>query len=233
MLANIFKSGLIIYKNKNLFRMNDLQYIVRKPVKETANPPLLILLHGYGSNEEDLFSFAEELPKELLIISLQAPFEMGYNAYAWYAINFDDVNGKFSDLKQAKESIDLIASFIDKLKIKFNTDASKTFLLGFSQGAILSYSLSFFYPNKVNHVIALSGYINKQLLPKNIGKDIQTDYYCSHGSVDQVLPVDWARNSKPFLDNLGVQNVYSEYNVGHGVAPQNFYSFKSWIEERL
>ena len=210
-----------------------LQYVVRKPLKETANPPVLILLHGYGSNEQDLFSFAAELPKELLIISLQAPFEMGYNAYAWYAINFDDANGKFSDLKQAKESIDKIASFIDEIKSKFNTNASKTFLLGFSQGAILSYSLSFFYPNKVNHVIALSGYINKQLLPIDIDHKLQTDYYCSHGSVDQVLPVDWARKTKPFLDNLGFQNVYSEYPVGHGVAPQNFYSFKSWIEERL
>jgi phospholipase/carboxylesterase len=210
-----------------------LEYIVRKPTKETKTPPLLILLHGYGSNKEDLFSFAEELPEELLIISAQAPREMGYGGYAWYAINFDDVKGKFSDLKQARESIDKIAVFIDEIKQKYNTNADKTFLLGFSQGAILSYSLSFMYPNKVQHVIALSGYINTEMIPKTISKDIKTDYYCSHGSVDQVLPVDWARKSKPFLDNLGLQNVYSEYNVGHGVAPQNFYSFKKWIEERL
>ena len=210
-----------------------LQYIVRKHVKETKNPPLLILLHGYGSNEQDLFSFAEELPEELLIVSTQAPYEMGYGAYAWYAINFDDVKGKFSDLKQAKTSIVKIADFIDEIKTKYNTNPDKTFLLGFSQGAILSYSLSFMYPNKVNYVVALSGYINQDMIPKKISKDIKTEYYCSHGTVDQVLPVDWARKSKLFLDNLGLKNVYSEYNVGHGVAPQNFYSFKTWIEERL
>lgn len=210
-----------------------LHYIVRKPQQETENPPVLILLHGYGSNEQDLFSFAEELPKELLIISAQAPYEMGYGGYAWYAINFDNVNGKFSDLKQAKTSIDAIASFIEEIKVKYNTKPNKTFLLGFSQGAILSYSLSFIYPNKVNHVIALSGYINNEMIPKKISDKIKTDYYCSHGTVDQVLPVDWARKSKPFLDNLNLHNDYSEYNVGHGVAPQNFYSFKSWIEARL
>lgn len=213
--------------------MNTLKYIVRKPLKEATNPPLLILLHGYGSNEQDLFSFAEELPDELLIISAQAPYEMGFGAYAWYAINFDDVNGKFSDLKQAKESIDKIAIFIDEIKAKYNTNADKTFLLGFSQGAILSYSLSFIYPNKVNYVLALSGYINSKMIPTQISDKIKTAYYCSHGSVDQVLPVDWARKSAPFLDNLGLQNVYTEYPVGHGVAPQNFYSFKSWIEDRL
>jgi len=210
-----------------------LQYIVREPKNKTQNPPLLILLHGYGSNKEDLFSFAEELPDELLIISVQAPYEMGYGGYAWYAINFDDVKGKFSDLKQAKTSLDIVAIFIDEIKQKYKTDPDKTFLLGFSQGAILSYSLSFFYPNKVQSVIALSGYINTELLPKEISKEIQTSYYCSHGSVDQVLPIEWARKSKPFLDNLGLQNVYSEYPVGHGVAPQNFSSFKSWIEARL
>ena len=213
--------------------MSDLHYIVRTPKISVEKPSLLILLHGYGSNEQDLFSFAEELPDNLLIVSAQAPLSMGFGGYAWYTINFDDKNGKFSDLKEAKESIDKIATFIDEIKKKYNTNSDKTFLLGFSQGAILSYSLSFFYPNKIQHVIALSGYINTELVPEKISTDIKTDYYCSHGSVDQVLPVEWARNSKPFLDKLGFNNAYSEYNVGHGVAPQNFYSFKNWIEERL
>lgn len=210
-----------------------LQYLVRKPKKTSENPPLLILLHGYGSNKEDLFSFADELPDDFLIISAQAPHEMGFGGYAWYAINFDAMNGKFSDLEQAKESIDIITKFIDEIQHKYQTNPSKTFLLGFSQGAILSYSLSFFYPNKVNYVIALSGYINQELLPKEISKEIKTAYYCSHGTVDQVLPIEWARKSSPFLTNLGFENVYFEYPVGHGVAPQNFYSFKSWIEEKL
>ena len=213
--------------------MSDLNYLVRAPKIAIENPPLLILLHGYGSNEQDLFSFAEELPDNFLIISAQAPLPMGNGSYAWYSINFDDINGKFSDLKQAKESIDKIAVFIDEIKAKYKTDPNKTFLLGFSQGAILSYSLSFFYPNKVQNIIALSGYINTELLPTTISKEIKTNYYSSHGTVDQVLPIDWARKSKPFLDNLGFNSVYSEYPVGHGVAPQNFYSFKTWIEERL
>ncbi|WP_088322942.1 alpha/beta hydrolase [Polaribacter tangerinus] len=213
--------------------MSNLQYIVRAPKKNIENPPLLVLLHGYGSNKEDLFSFSEELLEELLIVSAEAPLSMGFGGYAWYSINFDDINGKFSDLKEAKQSIDKIATFIDEIKQKYNTNSEKTFLLGFSQGAILSYSLSFFYPNKVQHIIALSGYINKELLPDKISETIKTTYYSSHGIVDQVLPIEWARNTKPFLDKQGLKCNYSEYNVGHGVAPQNFYSFKKWIEEQL
>ncbi|SEB36603.1 phospholipase/carboxylesterase [Tenacibaculum sp. MAR_2009_124] len=210
-----------------------LQYIVRQPKTAVENPPLLILLHGYGSNEQDLFSFAEELPDELLIVSAQAPNEMGYGGYAWYAINFDSKNEKFSDIPQAKESVDKIANFIDEIKTKYTTASDKTFLLGFSQGAILSYALSLNYPNKVEHVVALSGYINDELLPNEIHPEIKTDYYISHGTVDQVLPVDWARKAPVFLSENNLIHEYSEYPVGHGVAPQNFYSFKAWIKQRL
>ncbi|MCD8454766.1 dienelactone hydrolase family protein [Tenacibaculum finnmarkense genomovar ulcerans] len=211
-----------------------LNYIVREPKQATTNPPLLILLHGYGSNEDDLFSFAQELPEDLLIVSAQAPYQMGGGAFAWYAINFDAVKGKFSDLEQAATSVTKIAGFIDKIKEKYNTNPEKTFVLGFSQGAILSYALSLNYPNKVQHVIALSGYIDENLI-KNQQENtkITTDYYISHGTVDQVIPVDWARKAPVFLEENNLKNDYSEYNVGHGVAPQNFYSFKTWIENRL
>ncbi len=212
----------------------DLHYIVRKPRIEQENPPLLILLHGYGSNEEDLFSFSTELPDELLIVSVRAPYDMNFGGYAWYAITLDANDEKFSDLDEARKSLTKIADFIDFIKSTYKTNPNNTFLLGFSQGAILSYALSLNYPNKVNHIIALSGYINDDLSPSSLSSlNITTDYYISHGSVDQVLPVELARKAPDYLNVNDLENVYSEYPVGHGVAPQNFYSFKSWIQERL
>ena len=214
--------------------MSDILTFVEKlPKLPIENPPLLILLHGYGSNELDLFSFANELPDSLVIVSLRAPYEMGYGGYAWYDINLDSENNKFSDLNQARESLKKITITIDYLKTKYSTNPNNTFLLGFSQGAILSYALSFNFPNKIQHVIALSGYLNTELIPKENIQKVNTDYYISHGTVDQVIPVDWARKASPFLDSKKIKNEYSEYPVGHGVAPQNFFSFKKWIENRL
>lgn len=213
---------------------SELHYIVRQPKTEQEHPALLILLHGYGSNEEDLFSFASELPEELLIVSARAPFDMSFGGYAWYEITLDANDEKFSNLEEARQSLTKIATFIDYIKSTYKTDPDNTFLLGFSQGAILSYALSLNYPNKVQHVIALSGYINEKLVPTSVsGLNITTDYYISHGALDQVLPVDWARKAPAYLNENKLQNEYSEYPVGHGVAPQNFYSFKEWIEKRL
>ncbi len=45
----------------------------------------------------DLFSFAEELPDALHIVSVRAPIELGYNSFAWYSINFDADQNKFYD----------------------------------------------------------------------------------------------------------------------------------------
>lgn len=212
-----------------------LEYQIRYPKKPVKKPSLLLLLHGYGSNEEDLFSFASELPDELLIISARAPLTLGNDSYSWYTIHFDTNNGKFSDTDEALEARDKIALFIDEITIEYNVNKENIFLLGFSQGTILSYSVALNYPDKIKNVIALSGYINQDLIPTTINENDYSnlDFFISHGSVDQVIPVEWAQNAPTFLNNLKIKNSYQEYVVGHGVAPQNFYDFKKWIEDRL
>jgi phospholipase/carboxylesterase len=123
-----------------------LNYLIREP-KIKLEKPLLLLLHGYGSNAEDLFSFANELPDEYYVTA-QAPYDLQYGSYAWYAINFDADQNKFSDNEQAKSSRDLIAGFIDELILNYSIDAKAVSLLGFSQGAILSYAIALSHPEK-------------------------------------------------------------------------------------
>jgi phospholipase/carboxylesterase len=211
-----------------------LNHIVR-PSSLKEHAPLLIMLHGYGSDENDLFSFASELPEELFIVSAKAPFQLQPYGNAWYAINFDADKGKWSDNKQAKQSVELISNFIDEVIQSYPVSKNNVTLLGFSQGTILSYAVALTYPDKVNNIIALSGYINKDILPEAIeSKDYShLDFYCSHGIVDQVIPVDWARQTPHFLNSLHIKNQYSEFPVGHGVAPQNFYEFKNWLSQHI
>ena len=210
-----------------------LEYLVKEPKIKLDKNPLLLLLHGYGSNEEDLFSFAAELPDEYYIVSARAPYNMQNGAYAWYAINFDADENKFSDHEQAKTSRDLIAHFIDELIQTYPIDSKNVTLVGFSQGAILSYATALSHPEKVQRVIALSGYISEPIMEENyLRNDLsKLKIFHSHGTADQVIPIEWGRKTKPFLEKLGVNSTYKEYPVGHGVAPQNFYDFKNWLLE--
>ena len=212
--------------------MNLSLYHITRPSILKENAPLLIMLHGYGSDENDLFSFANELPKELFIISVRAPYPLPPYGNAWYAIHFDAEENKWNDTKQALESRNLIAKFIDEVCLNYPVDKKNVTLLGFSQGTILSYSVAFTYPDKVKNVVALSGYISNDILPGDLGKKNYShlNFYCSHGSLDQVIPVSWARKTPEILNQLNIKHVYSEFPVGHGVAPQNFYDFKKWLE---
>ena len=209
----------------------NLHYLVQEPKVKHDKNPLLLLLHGYGSNEEDLFSFAPELPDDSYVISVRAPYDLQPYGHAWYAIHFDADENKFSDNEQAKESVAIIASFIDEIVKKYPIDANNVTLIGFSQGAILSYGTALTYPEKVTKVVALSGYFNQDILPEVINTKAisHLKFFISHGSVDQVIPVDWARKAKPTLENLGLEVEYHEYPIGHGVSPKNFFDFKAWL----
>ncbi|WP_179353679.1 alpha/beta hydrolase [Winogradskyella vidalii] len=214
--------------------MSKLHYITR-PSSLKENAPLLIMCHGYGSDENDLFSFASELPEELFIISVRAPYPMQPYGNAWYAINFEADKGKWNDNVQAKQSVELISEFIDYACDTYAVDSKNVTLLGFSQGSILSYAVALTYPEKVKNIIALSGYISEDILPDTIDKKAveHLNFFCSHGSVDQVIPVEWAQKTPKFLENLAIKHVYSEYPVGHGVAPQNFFDLKEWLNKHL
>jgi len=196
--------------------------------------PAIIMLHGYGSDENDLFSFASELPDNYTIISFKAPLHMQPYGNAWYEIYLDATNEKFSDNEQAVVSRDLIATCIDEAIAAYQLDPSNITLLGFSQGAILSFAVALSYPEKIKNVIGLSGYINEDILKEGYANNdfSSLQVYTSHGSVDQVIPVFLAQKTKPFLDNLNIECSYSEFPVGHGVAPQNFYEFKDWLGKR-
>ncbi len=208
-----------------------LEYLIRDPKTKLDKNPLLVLIHGYGSNEQDLFSFASELPDEYYIVSARAPYDIQYGSYAWYAINFDADQNKFSDNDQARSSRDLIAQFIEELTANYPIDPQNVTLIGFSQGAILSYAVALSHPEKVQRVVAMSGYLNTEILEENYLKNSFSNLkiFTSHGAVDQVIPVEWGRKAKPFLENLGINTTYKEYPIGHGVSPQNFYDFKNWL----
>ena len=212
-----------------------LKHIVRKPKIATENPSLLLMLHGYGSNEQDLFSFAHELPDNLLIVSARAPLSIAFGGYAWYSIHFEADDDKFSDIPEAIQARDLLVKFIDELQDTYHFDPKNSFLMGFSQGTILSYALVLSFPEKIRNILALSGYVNEELIlkPVDISLYKDLDFFCSHGNVDPVIPVEWARKTPGFLQNLNIKHEYKEYSVGHGVAPQNFIDLKEWINKHI
>lgn len=207
-----------------------LDFKIRQPLDTKEKPEVMFLLHGYGSHEEDLFSFASYLPKKYLIISLRAPLSLPFGGFAWYSIHFDAQQDKWTDDEEAIDAQRILWHNITHHLNQFNLKGSKISLLGFSQGAILSWALALNQPDKINRVIALSGYVNEDIFNYSEVNLDQLKCFCSHGNQDPTIPIAWAQKSVTRLQEKGVPVVLNAYSSGHGVSPENFEDLVRWLE---
>lgn len=212
--------------------LNGMNYLERLPLVKREKAPLFLLIHGYGSNEADLFSFAQDLPAEAHVVSVRAPYEIMFGGYAWYAIDFVN-NEKFMDIDQAIESRTKLINLIDALIEHENLDAKNVWVAGFSQGAILTYALALNYPNKIKNALILSGYPEDRVIGDLTvtGDYSNLSFFVSHGVEDAVLPIDWAQKGKTLLKQLAIPHEYHEYRSGHGIHPQNYHDMLVWIND--
>ena len=209
-----------------------INYLIKESTTLNSKSPLLLLLHGFGSNEADLHSFANYLPENYTVVSIRAPHALPSGGFAWYNINFDNDMNKFNNHNQAKNSIKLIMKFLDELIDKYSIESNDISLLGFSQGTILSYALGLNFPERFKKIIGFSGYIDEAMVFTNTNN---LDYsnlnlYISHGTQDPVIPVNWARKSIEILKKEKINHNYKEFDSGHTISPDNFYDFKSWLD---
>ncbi len=202
----------------------NLDYIVREPENISSITPILFMLHGYGSNEQDLFSFRESLPADWIIVSFRAPKPTQFEGYSWFDIDFNNPE-QFIDLGQAKEILESVLENIMAITNKYGLTRNKTHLCGFSQGGILCYSLALKYPDLFNYVACLSTYPEEKLLTdivKDKKKLENLRFFVSHGTDDAIIPMEWGRKAADLLYDLSCYFTFREYMSGHGVNQKNY-----------
>lgn len=206
-----------------------LQYLVRPASSTTTQPKAVILLHGVGSNEQDLFQLAPYLPKDFTVISPRGPFVLGDGRYAWYEVDFASGKPQINATQEAKSRQD-IQQFIRQVKEKYNL--SEVYLGGFSQGAIMSFSIGLTHPELVAGVIGFSGRILQEIRPLVQQNDAlkHLKVFISHGTQDTTLPVHYAREAKAYLQDAGVQLTYHEQDMGHQISGEAITKVADWLQ---
>lgn len=211
----------------------ELKYLVREPENITESTPLFIMLHGYGSNEQDLFSFVPTLPKDWLIVSFRAPHNTPYEGYSWYDIDLANPENRIN-IAQAEESIDLLLQNIMNVINRYNLLHNPTHLAGFSQGGILAYALALRNPELFTKVACMSCYPEMKLL-ENVKKDKKKleklQFFVSHGAEDAVIPLEWGRKAADYLYDLGCYFSFREYVSGHGVNQKNYLDLMDFLNK--
>lgn len=193
--------------------------------------PLLILLHGRGTDENDLLGLAPYLDDRLHIASVRAPFQFQWGpGFAWYDI--EEV-GK-PDRDKFPKSREYIVKFIDNIKDTHKGIGDKTFLLGFSMGAVMAYAVSLAFPDKVTGVIAHSGYIAEGYNTNYNWNDARrVEYFIAHGIADPVIPVQFGKRANELMQNQSMNYIYKEYPIAHQISEESLNDFSQWLTDRI
>jgi phospholipase/carboxylesterase len=210
-----------------------LFHVVREPVPSTPRPPLLVLLHGIGADENDLLPLAEALDPRLLCVSVRAPHEAPPMGYAWYSIDWS-VSPPSADLDQAERSREALCALVPELSARYGTDPARTFLLGFSQGAAMALAVALTRPDLVRGAVLHSGRVLPGLEARAAPAEAlsRLEVLALHGIHDEVLPIERGREIRDLLERLGDRLVYREHDAGHFVSDETLADVRAWLAAR-
>lgn len=194
-----------------------------------AAPPLLLLLHGRGSDERDLLGLAGALDPRFLVVSARAPDSLppGYHWYDLLAVGRPEP-------ESFARSRALLARFVGEAVAAYGADASQVFSLGFSQGAVMTGTLLLTRPDLIAGAVMLSGY-----LPLRSGLAIDAaalerkPAFVGHGTSDAVISADFGREARAFLGQAGADLTYHEGRFDHRITPEELAAVAAWLTARL
>ncbi len=210
-----------------------LKYRIKEPLKKSIDTPTLFLLHGIGSNMDDLFSLNHFFDDEWRIISFQAPIPLGFGGWAWAELDFNNLR-KYPKPEQRISSRDAIIKSIRTLKKELNIKSENAYLLGFSQGAAFTLYSGLTRPKEINGLIAICGFYKAEEDIKEIDteKIKNLEILVSNGTADEVIPIQLGRMTNLGLRKVGLSHTYNEYDTGHTISNDCLNDILYWLQEK-
>jgi phospholipase/carboxylesterase len=206
-------------------------YELSKPKQFDPNKtyPALFVMHGIGSNEQNMLSLVEGLEDSFYIFSIRGHLSHP-PGYAYFTIQgFGQPHREIFD-----EGVTKLSNFIDYACENYPLDNSQLYLLGFSQGAILSMTLGLTLGNRIKGIVALSGYIPSFVKEEYDIKNVEElSLFISHGEMDQILPFEWGVANNEYFNKLGAAVTFKTYSEAHTISPQNHFDYTNWLRNEL
>ncbi|MEI7704010.1 MAG: phospholipase [Deltaproteobacteria bacterium] len=210
-----------------------LEHVVRPAQVAAERPPLALLLHGLGADEHDLFGLAPWLDPRLVVVSARAPMEAQPMGHSWFDIDFGEYPPRI-DLDHMLESRDAILGFIAEAASAYGADPTRTWLVGFSQGAAMASACALHRPDLLRGIAAHSGRIPRMLVPQGPLPGLAGfPVLWQHGNGDPVVPVEFGREARDLLGGLGADVDYCEYPIGHEISEESAGDLVRWLSARI
>ena len=190
--------------------------------------PMIVLLHGFGANMNDLANPAPAISRDGYVFACpQAPMEFDFGGgmvgYGWTA------RGPESTPEQIQDAEDRLATFFSEVIKSYRVAPGRAMLMGFSQGGGMTYRCGLTDPDRFAGLAVLSGTLpDPEHLRARLPADRSQPVFISHGVNDPILPLERGRLAKEFLDAEGYNPVYNEYVMGHEINPEVLRDLTPW-----
>jgi len=208
-----------------------LTYLER-PATGAVPPWLLVLMHGVGSNEQDLFGLAPYVPGHFHVLSLRAPFVMGPGSHAWFQFDVRPDRSPWIGGEQERVSRALLVAEVAAHAERLGVPAQRVLVGGFSQGGIMALSLLLTRPALMAGAFALHSRLLPEVLPeaapaaKLDGKRL----WVSHGLQDMVIPLPQAQRIREHFGALPVVLAGADFPGGHELRPAELQQWIDWLQ---
>lgn len=210
-------------------KLKDKILLVPKQINATTK--CVLLLHGIGGDIHTLEEIGQQLPKDCLVIALEAPFAMAEGGYEWYFIDFTKSPPEHH-LGQFEQSRIAIFDYIQKLMDTYQITIGNFFLVGFSQGGIISLDLALERPDLFQGMSVLSGRLSlkptTEIAPLAALKKLKVLFI--HGNKDTILPPKVAKEAMAFCEEHQMDTTYLELDIEHEVVATEGKLISEWME---
>jgi len=209
-----------------------LSFLHRPAHPSVAAPWLLVLMHGVGSNEDDLFGLAPYVPPQFHVLSLRAPYVMGQGAYGWFEFSINRVGDRIINEAQEAASRATVAQTVASAAEQLGIPSSRVVAGGFSQGGIMSLSLLLTQPALLHAAMVLHSRLLAQVLPLVASPEALQgkQLWLSHGTRDQVIPLAAAHAIRDLVKTLPIELAYAEYPSAHEIIQEELVEAMGWLE---
>ena len=189
---------------------------------ESDSAPLITLIHGRAGNVDVMWTFRRSFPDGVNIVSVEAPIpDKEEGGFSWWEI----YESKEIGFEQKTDGLRLITEFIDRFKSDHGLNPSVQLAAGFSQGAGMLSLLIQQDDNMFAGAALLAGFV----LPQEISLEPKkTDIFVAHGTLDETISIEKAKEGIGFLTKHGYQVRFVEDKVGHKAGVQGMRGLKEW-----
>ncbi|APF34969.1 esterase [Microbacterium sp. TS-1] len=195
---------------------------------ERAGRPLLVMMHGYGSDENDLFALAPHLPAEYVVAAVRAPLAPPFPTPGWSWYPIEGLNGR--DPQATTAAARALTEWIDAER----ADAASVGLLGFSQGGVMAIEALRVRPHDYAFAVILSGYAN----PTDLDTDAELaarrpPVFWGRGALDDVIPPALIAHTAQWLPGRVDLSGRVYPDLGHAVSAEELRDIATFLHKQL